>query len=336
MAERCPTCNAEFGPDDAYCTECGTPRRKRADSGGAAVSDAAGWPDPPVEADRANEPLAPPLPSPSSPSTDEDDFIPLVIPPSQRDGGRDRRTVAAILIGVLLIGALAAAAWFVFGVNDGDDDNGETLGRRDVPAWVVGGSPGASTPTTARGTAATPNAGVVVDNNVAMAEPSATQSLMVSGSPQTNGSPTSVASSPASSPARRDVALSGTATASPGAGVTETSASSVTSPVSVAATPTVIPTVAATPTRVSAPTPAVTVTPAAQPTATVPAVSVNVMSSSAADSLSTIVAGIDPPATSTAVASPLVATATPTRSVATSTPGAPPAGDGTGGPKSST
>lgn len=141
MEDRCPQCNAEYGPDDRYCPVCGTPRPE------AAPGDDASEPDF-VAAWRA--PIAPGVAATSN--ADDDDFVPLVFstpPGGGWSGGPRRRGAArilvAVLIALLLLGAIGVAAWYAFGSDDADGTT-ETLGRSDVPAWVLGGSPHVATP----------------------------------------------------------------------------------------------------------------------------------------------------------------------------------------------
>ncbi len=336
MAERCPECNAELAPGDAYCTECGTPRRGRTEptdvAGTPADSEYAGWPAAPAGTPRAAETVAPVK---STAETDDDDFVPLAIPP-QHEARGDRRAVAAVVFGVLLLAALAAAAWFLVGANDTDDDDGgPDLDRQDVPAWVEGGSPEVATPARSNGGSATPNNGVVVGDNVISGSADATPTLPVISPRGSNASPGEGTASPTSPTATGvsspSVAGSPSPTTAPPARLTEATAPVASPTFTIAGTSTAIPTVAASPTQTS--TPVATVTPTVEPTSSAPPASTGMLSTSAAETLSTIVGDIEPP-----VASPTIAVSTPSvpatptapADATTSTPA--PSGDGTGGP----
>lgn len=345
MAERCPKCNAEYGSSDAYCTECGTPRRVRSasDEVGAEL-DAPAQPDQPVPTDEADGPDEGSVPLGSTLSDDENDFIPLVIPP-QEAPRRDRRAIAAVLFGILLIGALVAAAWFLIGAND-DDDGDAALDRQDVPVWVAGGSP----------EAATPEGDVVAGDNVASAVASTPATLPiiapgeVNSSPASNASPQGTpesdataaatpsqvasASAMASTPITRESVVTVAATPSPQASPT-VNAPQASSPGPIAATPSVTPTAGSTPTRTSSPE--ATVRAPIEPMFVVPSVSPDVLSASAADALVTLVDGVEPPVpTPTVPASTPGGAAGPTEPAGSATPPLLPAGDGTGGALPST
>jgi hypothetical protein len=162
MADRCPQCNAEYGPGDRYCPVCGTPRSEAGVDADPRDFDsaAAGWSAPPGSATRVE--------------TGDDDYVPLVYAPIP-GGGRPRgrrtgRVVAAALIALLLLGLVGVAAWLFLGW--GDEDDPASLGRSELPAWVLDGSPNAATPVAAVASPAEAGGVDVARNNIAVNEPS--------------------------------------------------------------------------------------------------------------------------------------------------------------------
>jgi hypothetical protein len=290
MDDRCPQCKAEYGPDDRYCPRCGISR-----SGGTR-RHAAG------PATAAEETAASPAAAaPTEAFQDEEDFVPLVIPPEPRagwspmGGGGSGRTVVAVLIGLVLLGIIAAGAWLAIGM--GDDTSDDALGRSELPAWVVGGTPRPATPVAGVNRGATPDAHDVASNNMeSELSPAATLPMISSQTGAAGEVSTPV-------PAQR----------SQGA---VTAPSATTPPPSVAPSPTVP----------STPT----------PTPTVPQVPASTFPNRVADTLVSVASSIEPPApmpTATSAATPSPPAPTPTRAPGVETTPSLPAsaGDGTGG-----
>jgi S-DNA-T family DNA segregation ATPase FtsK/SpoIIIE len=164
MSTRCPICNAEYGEDDLYCPNCGTPRRSARPDGGAST-----WPDDGDSPAAAVEPVTPAKPSPPATplprpaSTDDDtDFIPLVLPPVHTSRfGRPRRRSGSrwLVIGIAGLAALLAAAAIAFYVVTGDDDE-DPVARELAPtsesAAIAGATPESGSPVSIAATVATP------------------------------------------------------------------------------------------------------------------------------------------------------------------------------------
>lgn len=137
MAERCPQCRAEYGPEDRFCPSCGSVRMmadEPADATWPVPPDAG--PDNPPNADRADR------------LDDDADFVPLVIPPQDRGRWtrlRERPTGRALAIALVALLLIVAAGGAYLALNGGDDGFGDDdTGERIFAPPALDASPAAS------------------------------------------------------------------------------------------------------------------------------------------------------------------------------------------------